>query len=72
MEQNRNAQGTSQNEAGPEKTTSPEQGRQAGSAQPDAAEETSDISQIDQQEGQMNNGELGGNFNEMKDDAGGE
>ena len=49
-----------QNEAS--RANSPEQGRVVGSNQPAAGQEA-DISQIDQQEGQMNNGELGGNFN---------
>lgn len=60
----------SQNGSRPEKITSPEQGGQAGSTQP-ATTDTPDISQMDRQEGQMDNGELGGNFNELKDDAGG-
>lgn len=39
---------------------------------PEAPQPTSapqDISQVDQQEGQMNNGELGGNFNTGGTDA---
>lgn len=48
----------------PEKMESPEQGRVAGSDQPAANQNEADISQVDQQEGQMQNGELGGNLKE--------
>ncbi len=71
MQQTENRQNNPKNGEDPAKITIPEQGRQAGSAQPAASESEGDISQIDQQEGQMNNGELGGNFNDAKDNAGG-
>lgn len=44
------------------KNVSPEQGRVAGSNQQTNDEGTADISQVDQQEGHMNHGELGGNL----------
>jgi hypothetical protein len=67
MEQNKNAQ-PQQTGSGAEKTTGTEQGRQPDAPQRTATEPDSDISQVDQQEGQMDNGELGGNF--AMDEAG--
>ena len=58
MEQSKNGQPPPQTGKEIENANSNEQGRQ----QP--AEKTNDISHVDQQEGQMQNGELGGNFNE--------
>lgn len=62
MEEQKNQQAARPNQNDVEKNVSPEQGRVAGSNQP-AAEQKADISQVDRQEGQMDNGELGGNFN---------
>jgi hypothetical protein len=42
--------------------SSAEQGRKPDAPEQSTSEQTDDISYIDQQEGQMNNGELGGNF----------
>lgn len=66
MEPTQNRQESTKNPDQPEQATSSEQGRQAGSAQPAATGSEADISATDQQEGQMNNGELGGNFDEAK------
>jgi hypothetical protein len=52
--------------AGQPQQTDNEQGRLPDSAEKRTEEMSSDISHVDQQEGQMNNGTLGGNF-----DAGG-
>lgn len=60
MEQHKNGQAAQQTDA--EKITSSEQGRQPENTPQASAEQSNDISQIDQQEGQMNNGTLGGNF----------
>lgn len=60
MEQRKNEERTPQGASGVKENESSEQGRVAGSQQPAAKEKSSDISQVDQQEGQMNNGELGG------------
>ncbi|HUQ97504.1 MAG TPA: hypothetical protein VM010_07555 [Chitinophagaceae bacterium] len=61
------------NEATPqqnvEKRESTEQGRVETNAPKTAGEKDADISQVDQQEGQMNNGELGGNFEIATDEA---
>lgn len=46
------------------KNTSPEQGRQPEGPLETATEQNVDISNVDQQEGEMNHGELGGNFDE--------
>jgi hypothetical protein len=62
MEQHKNDQAAQPAESGVEKMTSQEQGRQPENGEQTAAEQSNDISQIDQQEGQMNNGQLGGNF----------
>jgi len=62
MEQTKNNESDRQTQNNVEKKERPEQGRVAGSNQQTDAEGTADISQVDQQEGQMNNGELGGNF----------
>ena len=62
MEQNKNAQRQQTGDSA-EKNTSTEQGRQPEATQQTASDPNSDISQVDQQEGRMNNGELGGNFN---------
>jgi hypothetical protein len=62
MEQNKNAQ-PQQTETVAERPTATEQGRQPDTTQQTASEPNADISQVDQQEGRMNNGELGGNFN---------
>lgn len=51
---------TSQPDA--DKKTSAEQGREPDSAQQTASEPNTDISHVDRQEGEMNRGELGGNF----------
>jgi len=67
MEQNNNKEQAQQTESDVKTTTSREQGRQPESAQEPAPETSSDISQVDQQEGQMNNGELGGNFDSPSD-----
>jgi len=48
--------------SGVEKNVSPEQGREPGNTQQTATHPNTDISQIDQQEGDMNHGELGGNL----------
>lgn len=63
MEQNKNKDSEQQTGNDVKTTASREQGHQPERAQEPAPEDSSDISQIDQQEGQMNNGELGGNFN---------
>lgn len=60
MEQDKS--GAQQTKTDVTKMDSGEQGRQPDAAQ-QPAEQSNDISQVDQQEGQMNNGELGGNFN---------
>lgn len=62
MEQNKNGAAQQPAETNMEKTAGAEQGRQPQDAQQAPTEQGGDISQIDQQEGQMNNGELGGNF----------
>lgn len=62
MEQDKNKQAASQNKTNVEKAGN-EQGR-APVDTPQSAQETTDISLVDQQEGEMNNGELGGNLNE--------
>lgn len=69
MEQAKNGQATQQPETGAGKATGNEQGRQPESAQ-QTAEQSEDISQIDQQEGQMNNGQLGGNFDASDNSSG--
>lgn len=62
MEKEQNRPGTQQPRAA-EKITSPEQGREPDNAQQTiASQPAADISQVDQQEGDMKHGELGGNF----------
>jgi len=61
MEEIKKEETTRQTETNVEKTSSPEQGRQPENSET-TAEKSTDISQVDQQEGQMANGELGGNF----------
>lgn len=63
MEKDQSQQTTEQSKSGAEKSVSPEQGRQPGNTQQTATEPNTDISQVDQQEGEMNHGELGGNLN---------
>jgi hypothetical protein len=65
MEEQKKQEGARPNQNNVEKNTSPEQGRVAGSNQP-AEEQKADISHVDRQEGQMDNGELGGNFNKTE------
>jgi hypothetical protein len=61
MEKDQNRQ-AAQTQEDVVKNTSPEQGRQPGGPQQTATEQNADISNVDQQEGEMNHGELGGNF----------
>ena len=60
MEQQKRDETSQATETGAKNTTSNEQGRVPDQAP--TTESSNDISQVDQQEGQMDNGELGGNF----------
>jgi hypothetical protein len=70
MEQNQHRQATTQPQSGAEKKASPEEGCLPGNPQQTATEQNTGISQVDQQEGEMNHGELGGNFNNVDAKAG--
>ena len=62
MPQDKDPKATPPGETGAEPATSAEQGRQPQENATSQAEISSDISHVDQQEGQMNHGETGGNF----------
>ena len=60
MEQQKRNENNQATESGANNTTSNEQGRVPEQEHP--SENSNDISQVDRQEGQMDHGELGGNF----------
>jgi hypothetical protein len=62
QQENKNNTPAQSGTAGQPQQTSNEQGRLPDSAEKRTEEMSSDISHVDQQEGQMNNGTLGGNF----------